>query len=134
MLVEWTSEEATGRLVTDDSSRFTLRLALPGTVRLRVLRLGFRPELLPPQPLARAEMRSLRHILHGSGVTLAPMHHRIEGLGGELRFAELPSGLWILQQWEIRMPRLSGWSSSERRAVGLWAEGRLVSCVRRAGR
>ncbi|MBX3173490.1 MAG: carboxypeptidase regulatory-like domain-containing protein [Gemmatimonadaceae bacterium] len=303
VLVEWSAEEATGRLVTDDSGRFTVRLALPGTVRLRVLRPGFRPESLPPQLLARGEVRALTYILRGSSVTLAPMrveedricgprgeavawqlweqaravllstqiaardssldveavqyqanvfggeldlreesvrrvgledphpptyydslfrfgfirrslhsdtttyhaptlpvvaderfaerycfrrvadearhpdwvgvefeparvpgpgiadvtgifwldratlhlrevqyayvnppiHHRIDGLGGELRFEELPSGHWILRQWEVRMPRFSGWSSSERRAVGLWAEGRMVSRVRRAG-
>lgn len=299
VLLEWQTADASGRLASDDSGRFTINLALPGTLRMRILRPGFRPESLPPLPLAVAEERALRHVLRAQAVTIAamrveehricgsrgegvawqlweqartvllstqlseddsslrvesveykadvfdgteeirqesvrrvglarphpqshydslfrfgfirrgrdtttylaptlpviadgrfaerycfrrvadetgrpdwvgvefqplrapgpgiadvvgvfwldratltlrevtyeyvnaPPHHRIAGLGGELRFAALPSGHWILAHWEIRMPMISTWSAFERRAVALWAEGRLVSTVRR---
>lgn len=299
VLVEWQTVDASGRLASDDNGRFTIILALPGTVRLRILRPGFRPESLPPQPLAASEERDLHHVLRAQAVTIAamrveehqacgqrgegvawqlweqartvllstqlsqrdsslrvasveykadifdgtedireasvrrvgldrphppayydslfrfgfirrgrdtttylaptlpviaderfaerycfrrvadevgrpdwvgvefqplrapgpgiadvigvfwldratlalrevtyqyvnaPLHHRIAGLGGELRFAALPSGHWILDHWEIRMPMISTWSAFERRAVALWSEGRLVSTVHR---
>lgn len=299
VLIEWSTGAAAGRLATDDGGRFTVRLALPDTLRLRVLRPGFRPESLPTQVLGRGATETLRHILRGEAVALAamrieedrvcgsrgeavawqlweqartvllstqlserdtslrveaiayigdvfegaldirdesvrrvgldaphppvyydslfrfgyirrhadtttyhaptlptiaderfasrycfrrvadeeghadqvgveftparvpgpgiadvtgvfwldraaltlrevaysyvnaPLHHRIEGLGGELRFAPLESGHWILQSWEIRMPTIATWSRVDRAAVALWAEGRRVARVRR---
>ncbi len=299
VLIEWSSGAAAGRLATDDGGRFTVRLALPDTLRLRVLRPGFRPESLPTQVLGRGATETLRHILRGEAVALsamrieedrvcgsrgeavawqlweqartvllstqiserdtslrveaiayigdvfegtldvrdesvrrvaleaphpaayydslfrlgfirrqrdtttyhaptlpviadarfaerycfrrvsdgsahpdavgvefspqrapgpgiaditgvfwldradltlrevtytylnAPLHHRIDGLGGELRFAPLESGDWILQAWQIRMPTIATWSRVDRSAVALWAEGRTVARVRR---
>lgn len=62
-----------------------------------------------------------------------PVHHRIAGLGGELRFTELASGHWILSDWVVRMPTI-GYRRRVRAAVGIWSKTRTVSRVTYAGR
>lgn len=61
-----------------------------------------------------------------------PVHHRIRGLGGELRFGQLSSGHSLLLDWVVRLPRLDA-----RRPVdgptGRWARGGIVLTVERAG-
>lgn len=61
-----------------------------------------------------------------------PPHHRVAGLGGHLRFVELPSGHWLMHDWLFRMPDLFVTRQS-RGNRGLRAEGRTVYTVRRAG-
>jgi hypothetical protein len=63
----------------------------------------------------------------------APVHHRIEGIGGELHFTALASGHWILHDWDVRMPTLSMSSARERAAVGRWSKRRTVFRVVRDG-
>src|SRR5690606_32506645 len=62
-----------------------------------------------------------------------PVHHRIVGLGGELRFAELASGHWILSDWVVRMPTI-GYRRRVRAAVGIWSKTRTVYRVTYEGR
>jgi hypothetical protein len=59
----------------------------------------------------------------------APVHHRIDGIGGELHFTSLASGHWILSDWDVRMPTLSVAGLPERTAVGRWSTRRTVFSV-----
>ena len=63
----------------------------------------------------------------------APLHHRIEGIGGDLRFTELSSGHWILSDWEVRMPTLNAITTGDRAPAGKWAKRRIVYRVERRG-
>jgi hypothetical protein len=63
----------------------------------------------------------------------APVHHRIEGIGGELHFTDLASGHWILSDWDVRMPTLSTAGARDRAAVGRWSKRRTVYRVVRGG-
>ncbi len=88
-----------------------------------------------------------------------PPHHRVDGIGGYLEFAVLPSGHWLLREWLFRMPNLVWTRRAEMtvlksdgncftsrtgeplcRAVpmigntGLWAKGRIVYRVSVDGR
>ena len=63
----------------------------------------------------------------------APLHHRTEGLGGELHFVQLASGHWILQDWDVRMPKLNPAAQRERLAIGSWSKRRIVIRVERGG-
>jgi len=88
-----------------------------------------------------------------------PVHHRVEGLGGYLEFAVLPSGHWLLREWLFRMPNLIAThyapitvlrpdgsyptnragepirsATPVRSATGLWAHGRIVYRVESNGR
>ncbi len=63
----------------------------------------------------------------------APIHHRIEGTGGELHFAQLATGHWILRDWDVRMPKLNPAARRERLAIGRWSKRRTVFRVERAG-
>ena len=49
-----------------------------------------------------------------------PVHHRVDGLGGYLEFAVLPTGHWLLREWLFRMPRLRP------SPVRVWARGHIV--------
>lgn len=64
----------------------------------------------------------------------APLHHRIEGIGGELHFAQLSTGHWILRDWDVRMPKLNPAARRERLAIGRWSKRRTVYRVVRGGR
>lgn len=80
-----------------------------------------------------------------------PPHHRVDGLGGYLEYAVLPTGHWLLREWLFRMPNLvytrrapislarpDGSYPSNRAGepirtavpvvsgTGLWAQGRTV--------
>lgn len=59
-----------------------------------------------------------------------PVHHRIDGIGGEMRFAGLSSGHWILSEWSVRLPRLSLFAGYDRAPTGRWGRGRRVYRVR----
>jgi hypothetical protein len=88
-----------------------------------------------------------------------PPSHRVEGLGGYLEFAVLPTGHWLLREWLFRMPNIIWTRRAEMtvlkpdgscytsvsgepicRAVpiigarGLWARGRIVYRVSLNGR
>jgi len=63
----------------------------------------------------------------------APVHHRIEGIGGALHFTDLASGHWILSDWDVRMPTLSTAGGRDRAAVGRWSKRRTVYRVERGG-
>ena len=63
----------------------------------------------------------------------APLHHRIEGIGGELHFVQLSSGHWILSDWDVRMPKLNPAARRERLAIGRWSKRRTVYRVMRIG-
>jgi len=63
----------------------------------------------------------------------APVHHRIEGIGGELHFAQLSTGHWILRDWDVRMPKLNAAARRERLAIGRWSKRRTVYLVERGG-
>jgi hypothetical protein len=56
----------------------------------------------------------------------APVHHRIDGIGGELHFTSLASGHWILYDWDVRMPTLSVSGTPDRTATGRWSTRRTV--------
>ncbi len=62
-----------------------------------------------------------------------PYRHRIDGLGGTLRFESLRTGHWLLASSLVRLPRMNT-ASRERSAMGLWAQGRQVYRVERQGR
>ncbi len=64
----------------------------------------------------------------------APLHHRVVGLGGELHFVQLVTGHWILQDWDVRMPKLNPAARRERLAIGRWSKRRTVYRVVRGGR
>jgi hypothetical protein len=64
----------------------------------------------------------------------APLHHRVEGIGGELHFVQLSSGHWILRDWDVRMPKLNQAARRERLAIGRWSKRRTVYRVVRGGR
>lgn len=63
----------------------------------------------------------------------APLHHRTEGIGGALHFAQLSSGHWILRDWDVRMPKLNPVARRERIAIGRWSKRRTVGRVVRGG-
>ncbi len=63
----------------------------------------------------------------------APLHHRTDGIGGELRFAQLSTGHWILHHWDVRMPKLNPAARRERLAIGRWSKRRTVYRVVREG-
>jgi hypothetical protein len=63
----------------------------------------------------------------------APLHHRVEGLGGELHFTRLATGHWILRDWDVRMPKLNPAARRERLAIGRWSKRRTVFRVQRGG-
>src|SRR3970040_338138 len=56
------------------SERGDFELALPGAGRytVRALRIGYRPTILPALTLAEGETRTIRIVLGGAAVTLAP--------------------------------------------------------------
>lgn len=62
-----------------------------------------------------------------------PVHHRIDGIGGELHFARLATGHWILRDWDVRMPKLNPAARRERVAIGRWSKRRTVYEAQRAG-
>jgi hypothetical protein len=64
----------------------------------------------------------------------APIHHRIDGLGGALHFVQLSTGHWVLRDWDVRMPKLNPAARRERLAIGRWSKRRTVYRVVRGGR
>jgi hypothetical protein len=60
-----------GRALTGERGEFDLRLPAPGRYEVRVLRIGFKPTVVPAIELAAGEVRSLSVVLRGEAVTLA---------------------------------------------------------------
>lgn len=87
VLVEWrTPTTDLRRTSTDEQGRFTIQLELPDTVSLRLLRPGFRPQVLPPLIVPVDSTVALAVVLHGEAVSLAAMRveeHPVCGPRGE---------------------------------------------------
>lgn len=71
------------RLLTDGRGAFRSRLAAADSVRLRVLRVGFEPFVVPTVRVAAGETRELRVVLADAPVTIAAFNVRESRVCGE---------------------------------------------------
>ncbi|HEY4658090.1 MAG TPA: carboxypeptidase-like regulatory domain-containing protein [Gemmatimonadaceae bacterium] len=102
------------------SERGDFELALPGAGRytVRALRIGYRPTILPALTLAEGETRTIRIVLGGAAVTLAPVRVRGESV---CRIRQ-DSGQQVASLWEEARKALtaSQLSSSSGRLLAHW--------------
>src|SRR3989338_4401083 len=102
------------------SERGDFELALPGAGRytVRALRIGYRPTILPALSLAEGETRTIRIVLGGAAVTLAPVRVRGESV---CRIRQ-DSGQQVASLWEEARKALTAaqLSSSSGRLLAHW--------------
>jgi hypothetical protein len=55
-----------------------------------------------------------------------------DALGGEVRFARLPSGAWIVRRWSIRTP-IFGWREIRRPGASRGAARRVLEAIQEGG-
>ncbi len=84
------------RTLAGDRGEFDVTLPRAGRYALRVLRIGYRPTLVPPFDVATAEQKALRVVLGGDVVSLAQVTVRGESV---CRIRE-DSGQLVARLWE----------------------------------
>jgi hypothetical protein len=71
-----TSDAVVARAPSNENGEFDLPLARPGHYQLRVLRIGFRPTVVPDIEIAAGEVRTRSIVLRGEAVLLAAVSVR----------------------------------------------------------
>lgn len=103
------------RLLTSDAGTFGIPVPPGDTVRLRVLRPGFRPVAAPPLVLAAGETRAVRVVLTAEPVTIAAVRVRESRVCGE----RADAAAW--QLWEQARTVLQSIELTERDpAIRVW--------------
>lgn len=103
------------RLLTNDAGTFGVPAPPGDTVRLRVLRPGFRPVVAPPVVLAAGETRAVRIVLTAEPVTIAAVRVRESRVCGE----RADAAAW--QLWEQARTVLQSIELTERdTAIRVW--------------
>ncbi len=85
-----------GRTLTNDRGTFVLRLSAPGSVRLRILRIGFQPTEGPEVLVAAQGVERVRLVASGRTVSLAAMGVRER----ETCRVSADTGLLVARVWE----------------------------------
>jgi hypothetical protein len=73
LLMHASMDSVLNRVVTGERGMFTVKAPSPGSVRLRLLRLGFQPTLDGPHQLRAGEVKDVRVVLGEKRVVLATM-------------------------------------------------------------
>jgi hypothetical protein len=84
-----------GRTLTSERGEFTVKLGAAGNVGLTVLRIGFRPTVVPPMAVAAGAGTSVKIVLNGAAIALAAVTVRAQD---ECR-VNPDSGLMVARVW-----------------------------------
>ena len=84
------------RALTGEAGSYELRLPAPGRFEVRVVRIGFRPTIVPAFDIAAGEVKSLAITLRGDPIVLAAVKVR----GKNVCRVQQDSGQAIAQLWE----------------------------------
>jgi hypothetical protein len=84
------------RVLSGDAGGFDLRLPAPGTYTLRLLRVGFRPTVIPAIEVPAAGRDGVRLVLNAEAVVLSAVTVRSENVCGSTEDA----GRVVAQLWE----------------------------------
>jgi hypothetical protein len=90
------SGETVGRTLTNERGEFAIALAGPGLYAVRVLRIGYRPTVVPAFELGSADVRELRIVLNREATSLARVTVRSES---SCRVRQ-DSGQLVARAWE----------------------------------
>jgi hypothetical protein len=107
------------RALTNPRGNFELSLPRSGRFVVSVLRIGFRPTIVPSLDLAADETRSLRIVLGGNAIALAKVTVR----GREVCRTRPDSGLLVARVWEeARKALMASQLSADQPLFAEWIE------------
>ena len=85
-----------GRTLTGQRGEFTLVLGAATNVGLKVLRIGFKPTVVPPMAVAAGASASVKIVLNGTAISLSAVNVRAQD---ECR-VNPDSGLMVARVWD----------------------------------